>query len=118
MENKKAETIIEALFEVWFSIFGTPKRILHDLGGEFTNENWELTSEIMGIRDTTTAAYSPFINGVVERHNAVMKNTMTKLNADPNLDFLQQNDVLQYAVMAKNSLMNQRGFSPFQIFWE
>ncbi len=40
---------------------------------------------------------------------------MTKINADPNLKFLRQNDVLKYAIMAKISLMNQRGYSPFQI---
>ena len=98
--DKNAETIIRALFEVWLSKSGTPCKILHDLGGEFTNEKWETITEPLGIRDTTTAAYSPFRNGVVERYNAVIENTMTKINADPELNFLSQNHILNYAVMA------------------
>ena len=51
----------------------------------------------------------------MESHNAVLKNTMTKINADPELNFLSQNDILNYAVMDKNSIMNQRGLTPFRI---
>ncbi len=73
MNDEKAETIIEALSEIWFSKFGTPIRILHDLGGNFTNDSWETMCEEMGLRDTTTAANSPFSSGVVERPNAVIQ---------------------------------------------
>ncbi len=39
---------------------------------EFTNESWKLITEVMVIRDTTTAANSPFTNGLVEIDNAVI----------------------------------------------
>ena len=38
--DKTAETMIGALFEAWLSKYGIPCKILHDLGGEFTNEKW------------------------------------------------------------------------------
>ncbi len=40
---------------------------------------------------------------------------MSKVNADRETEFLQAKDVLNYSLMAKNSLLNRKGFSPFQV---
>ncbi len=72
--------------------------------------------KILGIKTKATSAFSPFENGIVERHNGVIKITMTKLNADYRTladDMTRINMVLHRAIFAKNSMMNLNGYSPF-----
>ncbi len=66
VSDKTPQTIKRALFTVWFSKFGVPKRKILDLGGEFTNETWYEMLDLLNIKDKTAAAYSPFSNGTVE----------------------------------------------------
>ena len=56
--------------------------MLHDRGGEFLNTKLLNFLNVMGIRTKAPSAFSPFANGIVERHNGVLKATMSKLNAD------------------------------------
>ena len=63
------------------------------------------------IRVTTTAAYAPFSNGIVERHNGVLKTTMSKIGDDGKTKCLTSNTKLAYAVMAKNSLLERHTLS-------
>ena len=65
----------------------------------------------------TTAAYSPFshIHGVVERHNAVIKKLMDKLQNDDSFADLQADILLSHVIREKNSLLNRHGYSPFQL---
>ena len=95
---------------VGFSKYGIPEQIIHDLGREFISEKWLMMMDMLQIRDRTTAGYSPFSNGIVERHTAVLKNTMSKINVDGEVEFLQATDVLNYSLMAKNSLLKRKGF--------
>lgn len=73
---------------------------MRDLGDKF------------GIEIRTTAAESPFSNGIVERHNAVIYESMMKTIDDCNCD---PEIALSYAVSAKNALQNNNGFSPNQL---
>ena len=115
VEDKTPEEVLRALFACWFSKYGIPEQIIDDSGGEFTSEKWLMMMDMLQIRDRTTAGYSQFSNGIVERHNAVLRNTMSNINVDGEVQFLQATDVLNYSLMAKNSLLNRKGFSPFQI---
>ena len=60
----------------------------------------------------STAAESPWSNGVVERHNAILENMVQKVIADTNCSF---ENALVWAVSAKNALGNNLGFSPNQL---
>ena len=66
----------------------------------------------MNIAVKTTAAYSPWSNGKVERHNQVLTQTYIKLCCE-NANFSQQL-ALDHASFAKNCLLNSSGFSAFQ----
>ena len=59
-----------------------------------------------------TAAESPFSNGLVERHNAVLGNILDKILEDAQCDV---KIALAWAVNAKNSLTNIHGFSAYQL---
>ena len=70
--SKRKETIVDCIFKYWVSIFGCPKRILSDNGGEFNNELMRDLGELLNARVMTTAAESPWQNGITERHNGIL----------------------------------------------
>ena len=112
ISDKNPSTIIRAVFGRWISIFGTPKKILSDNGGEFNNRNFQDMCEQCNIRVICTSAESAFSNGVCERLNAVLGNTVDKIMSDSGCDVHM---ALAWAVSARNSLLNNFGFSPNQL---
>ena len=69
-------------------------------------------AENFNIEVKTTAAYSPWSNGLLDRHNQTLTDTLLKLKADNNCDW----DVaLSWDLMAKNALDNEHGYSPYQL---
>ena len=111
--SKEPKEIIGGVIKAWIALFGPPKKFLMDNGGEFVNEKFIELAEAFNIRIMTTAAESPWSNGLVERHNGTLAATLDKVLAEePKLPF----DVaLAWAVNAKNSLTNVHGFSPSQL---
>ena len=75
--NKKPETIIKHIFQNWVSIYGCPERILSDNGGEFNNAAMRELGEKLNLNIHTTAAESPWSNGLVERHNKIIGEMIT-----------------------------------------
>ena len=69
-------------------------------------------NEKLGVETVTTAAESPFSNGICERHNAILFKTMSKTLVDTKCD---PDLALAWAVSAKNALQNRNGFSPNQL---
>ena len=76
---------------------------------EFDNTEFQALWENFNIRICTTAAEGPWSNGLTERHNAILRLTVTKFMEDIKCD-LQL--AVSWAVSAKNSLKNVHGFSP------
>ena len=63
--NKRKETIVNNVFNMWIAYFGKPTRLLFFNGGEFDNEVYTEMVENLGINMTISPAESPFTNGVV-----------------------------------------------------
>ena len=82
LQNKKPEEVIECITENWISKYGIPQKLMHDNGGEFVNEEVLMYLDSLEIKSITTPAYSPFCKGIVERHNAVVKEHMSKLRKE------------------------------------
>ena len=112
IRTKQADVIIREIFKCWISVFGCAEKFLVDNGGEFNNEKFREMCETLNITIKTTAAESPWSNGLVERHNQIMGEMVTKIMADMNCS-------LEFAVMwslnAHNSLSNVHGYSPYQL---
>ena len=110
--RKLKDVVIQAVFKVWIAYFGSPHSFLTDNGGEFSNEHYREMNEKLNVRSTTTAAESPFSNGMVERHNAIlfegMQKTMEDVGCEASL-------ALAWSISAKNALQNQGGYSPNQL---
>ena len=112
IRSKKKEVIVKKIFQCWIGSFEYPNKILVDNGGEFANDEFITFCENLNTRICTTAAESPWSNGLVERHNAILGLTVTKTIEETkcNLDI-----AVAWAVSAKNSLKNVNGLSPNQL---
>ena len=80
-----------------------------DNGGEFNNEVFHEMNEKLNAETITSAAYSPFSNGMIERHHTVLYEGMMKTIDDVKCGPAMS---LAWFVSAKNALQNVNGFSP------
>ena len=112
IKSKHKETIVDAVLKHWVALFGTPDTILSDNGGEFNNDLLRDVAELLNTKVLATAAESPWSNGIVERHNAVIGNMILKIIHDTNCSI---EHALVWAISAKNALHNNLGFSPNQL---
>ena len=71
----------------WIGIFGSATKFHTDNGGEFVNENLIELAQQFGIHITTTAAYSPWSNGTIERHNLVLAEMVQKVVSSTSCHF-------------------------------
>ena len=69
----KADTVTAAFTSHWVARFGIPNVVTTDRGVQFTSTVWSDTLKRMGISATTTTAYYPPSNGMVERYHRTLK---------------------------------------------
>ena len=110
--NKKKRTIVRGILDHWISIFGSPQKFLSDNGGEFVNDEFTELAEQFNITVLTTAAESPWSNGLCERHNGILADLVQKTQIDTNCSLEM---CLSWAVAVKNTSTNVYGFSPNQL---
>jgi transposase InsO family protein len=112
IESKEGQIIVDRFIKHWIGIFGAPKKMFSDNGGEFENEQMKQLGHTFGIEILTTAAYSPWSNGLCERHNLTLSETVKKVKEDRNCSW---EVALHWALMAKNSLSSVHGYSAHQL---
>ena len=112
IHSKKPAVFIQNFIEHWISIYGAPRKLFCDNGGEFDNHQVRDMCENFSIEIKTTAAYSPWSNGLLERHNYTLTEIMRKIKLEKQCDW---NIALSWALMAKNSLSNVHGYSAYQL---
>ena len=78
IRSKDPSIIIKNLINHWILIYGLPEKLYSDNGGEFNNSELEDMAENLNITVKTTPADSPFSSGLLERHNAVLTETLLK----------------------------------------
>ena len=71
-----ADTIIQAYHSTWIARFGIPRIVTSDRGAQFTSRAWTGTMMKLRISQTTTTAYHPQSNGLVERFHRSLKNAL------------------------------------------
>ena len=112
IRDKRPETIIRELFKIWIQIYGFPRKFLSDNGGEFSNEKFRTMCGEVNVNVNTTAAESPWSNGLCERHNAIIADMIMKVREDTSCSIEL---AVAWSINAKNSLANVHGFSPYQL---
>ena len=69
LRNVTAWTLAKAFCDHWAFIFGPPKYLLSDNGGQFISKFFQSVCNILGTRNLFTTSYHPQTNGQVERYN-------------------------------------------------
>ena len=114
IKRKTPQTVAHAFLLKWVgSGYGFPQRLKFDSGREFNNQEIRELGNCIGIEIESTAARSPWMNGLCERNHAVTDRCVEKIlhdNQETPLDV-----ALAYACNAKNCLQMWNGFSSFQI---
>ena len=77
-------TCARALLRGWISRFGIPSDITSDRGPQFTSHLWSELNKILGISASTTTAYHPQANGMVERMHRQLKSSLEARLTGPN----------------------------------
>ena len=78
LKSKDRNETIKHLFRTWINIFGAPSKFFSDNGGEFSNEDYNEMCDSYNITIKKTVAESPFSNGLMERHNAILEEMFLK----------------------------------------
>ena len=71
-----ADTILQAFIGSWVARYGVPLTVTSDRGPQFTSEAWRATLGRLGMTISTTTAYHPQSNGMVERFHRALKNAL------------------------------------------
>lgn len=115
IKSKQSSVIVHNFMKYWIAVHGPPKVLISDNGGEFNNDEFHDMCENFNIEVKTTAAYSPWSNGLLERHNQILSNILLNIMSDKkDLDW---ETALCWALAAKNSMINNHGFSPYQLVY-
>ena len=113
INRKRPSNVINALMQQWVGVFGFMESIMTDDGGEFSSDEMREVMSILNVRVITTAAESPFQNGLCERVHAVTDMMLLKLEEE-NWKIDSQT-LLSWANMARNSIQIWNGFSSHQL---
>ncbi|KRZ17260.1 Gag-Uncharacterized protein [Trichinella zimbabwensis] len=110
--SQAATEVSDALVGNWFSRFGAPIRLHSNQGRSFESALISEVCKIFGVEKSRSSPYHPQGNGLVERANRTLLNTLAKLcheSQDRSWDQL-----LPLATMAYNSAVHETtGQSPF-----
>ena len=113
--RKRSCDVINALMQGWIAVFGVMEAILTDNGGEFSSDEMREVMSILNVQIITTAADSPFQNGLCERVHALTDMMLLKLSEES--DKTDSQTLLCWANMARNSLQMWNGFSSHQLIF-
>jgi hypothetical protein len=71
----------KAFFSGWVARFGVPAVITSDRGAQFTSSLWAALCQLLNISHSTTTAYHPQSNGLVERFHRRLKDALRARSA-------------------------------------
>ena len=114
VRSKRKEEIVDTFIKHRIAAFGAPGVILPDNEGEFNNSLFLNMTKQFNITLKTTAAESPWSEGMVERHNGTLAKTTEKLIIDSNNKY-SIDVVIAWVFNAKNNLHNCYGYIPNQL---
>ena len=81
-----AEEVIKFLYEDIICRHGCPKKIISDRGTHFDNKMVELLTKKFEIKHNLSTSYHPQTNGLVERFNKTLCESLAKLQEDKQWD--------------------------------
>lgn len=114
IKSKMASEIAEKLFD-YISLFGPPKEILSDQGTEFNNEIVHSLLKASGVEHRVTSAYHPRTNGMTERMNGVIVESIKK---HASIDKLEWNKWVPFVLFAyRTRVHSSTNFTSFELLF-
>jgi len=115
LKDTKATTIAKFIYEDIICRHGCPKVLLSDQGTPFVNELVDSLCKLMTVHHRLSAAYHPQTNGLTERFNKTLCNTLAKYVSDYGDTW---DTFLESALFAYRSLQNHTTkHSPFKLLY-
>ena len=78
MSNQEASSVAKAFVNVWLSSFGCPASLHSDKGSNFMSNLFKNVCKELGINRTSTTAYHPQGNGMIERTSCSTEESLAK----------------------------------------
>lgn len=75
-----AETITRTFIDRWIALYGCPVTVTTDRGPQFTSSTFTDTLRTLGCHHSTTTAYHPQANGMVERFHRQLKAALSAVD--------------------------------------
>ena len=114
-KNITAVATAQLLWQNVVKLHGVPRAIYSDRGPQFTTNSWQELWRLTGTKLNYSSAYHPQTQGVVERMNAVVSQTLRCLLHNTN-EKKKWEIILPTVELVINSLPNSStGFSPFYL---
>ncbi|XP_061170353.1 uncharacterized protein LOC133179669 [Saccostrea echinata] len=76
--NMEAETVASVIFKGWIKRYGCPHALHTDQGQQFESQLFQNLCTLLGIHKTRTTPFHPRSDGMVERLNRTIKDTLSK----------------------------------------
>ncbi|GFY07907.1 retrovirus-related Pol polyprotein from transposon 412 [Trichonephila clavipes] len=113
--DQDASTVAEVLFQHWMSLFGVPLQLHSDQGRNFDSAVCKRLCEILAIDKTRTTALHPQSDGMAERFNRTILNSLSLLLSSNQEDWDKK---LPFFLLVYRSTVHETtGYSPSQMLF-
>ena len=114
LENIKAETVLDALWEMWTRL-GIPDEIITDQGSQFSGHLMAEVKRLWLVKHHMTATFRTQANGLVEKFNRTLKSMLRKLTLEQPKKWDTFLPALLFAY--REVPQNSTGVSPFEMLY-
>ena len=114
LKNIKAETVLDALWEIWTRL-GIPDEIITDQGSQFSGHLMAEVKRLWHVKHHMTTAFHPQANGLVEKFNGTLKSMLRKLALEQPKRWDTFLPALLFAY--REVPQSSTGFSPFEMLY-
>ena len=114
LSNQKAETLRQALWDKWISIFSIPVKLRSDQGANVNGKVIHNLCDYLGIVKEKSSPFHPERNGLAERSIESVKSLVSVICESRSISVHDWDLVIYEAVLAHNNTMNKSlKYSPF-----
>ena len=114
LKTRRSDYVAKKFLKRWITVYGAPRMICHDQGGEFELA-WIQLMEDLAIPTTVTAAHAPWQIAVGERHGGILANLVQAVVDEHGCEgYTALQEALSAACAAKNSTLTRDGHTPNQ----